>query len=233
MGRISNFVLDTSVESSDKLLGSNSGGATKNFAILDISTFLKNTNAAGASGQIVYSFESNVGHKTNGSFVGTFSSGTQFSKLTSIKVSKFPNGSSNTVANYLSTLVDKNIILGDVSNINNFGTYFVNSVTQDSNATDYYDISLTAISGNGSLVDEQFYSIILYAGAASGDKTFTHTQTASSTSWTVNHPLNKKPSVTITTLATGVQIIGEVSYTNNNTLVVSFAAAVSGIAHLN
>ena len=159
MGRISNFVLDTSVESSDKLLGSNSGGATKNFAILDISTFLKNTNAAGASGQIVYSFESN--------------------------------------------------------------------------ATDYYDISLTAISGNGSLVDEQFYSIILYAGAASGDKTFTHTQTASSTSWTVNHPLNKKPSVTITTLATGVQIIGEVSYTNNNTLVVSFAAAVSGIAHLN
>ena len=233
MGRISNFVLDTSVESSDKLLGSNNGGATRNFRVSDIAEFLANTNATGASGQIVYSFESSLGQKSNGSFVGTFSSGLGFSQLTSIKASKFPNGSTDTAANYLLTLVDKNIIIGDIKNINNFGTYAVTAVTQDSNATDYYDIALTPVSGNGSLVDEQFYSIILYAGAASGDKSFKHTQSAESNSWTINHGLNKKPSVTVTTSATDTVVIGEVTYTNNNTLVVSFDASFDGIAYLN
>jgi hypothetical protein len=232
MGRISNFVLDTSVESSDKLLGSNNGGATRNFRVSDIADFLANTNATGASGQIVYSFESSLGQKSNGSFVGTFSSGLGFAQLTSIKASKFPNGSVNAAIEYLSSLVDKNIILGDISNINNFGTYVVTAVTQDSNATDYYDISLTYISGNGSLVDEQFYSIILYAGA-SGDKSFTYTQGAASDTWTITHGLNKKPSVTVTTAATNAVVIGEVTYTNNNTLVISFEAAFDGIAYLN
>ena len=232
MGRISNFVLDTSVESSDKMLGSNSGGATRNFRVSDIADFLANTNATGASGQVVYSFESSLGQKSNGSFVGTFSSGLGFSQLTSIKASKFPNGSTDTAANYLLTLVDKNIIIGDIKNINNFGTYAVTAVTQDSNATDYYDIALTPVSGNGSLVDEQFYSIILYAGA-SGDKSFTYTQGAASDTWTINHGLNKKPSVTVTTAATNAVVIGEVTYTNNNTLVISFEAAFDGIAYLN
>ena len=232
MGRISNFVLDTSVESSDKLLGSNNGGATRNFRVSDIADFLANTNATGVSGQIVYSFESSLGQKSNGSFVGTFSSGLGFAQLTSIKASKFPNGSVNAAIEYLSGLVNKNIILGDISNINNFGTYAVTAVTQDSNATDYYDISLTYISGNGSLVDEQFYSIILYAGA-SGDKSFTYTQGAASDTWTITHGLNKKPSVTVTTAATNAVVIGEVTYTNNNTLVISFEAAFDGIAYLN
>jgi len=233
MARIGNYSTDTSVENTDKLLGSNAGGATRNFRVADITRFIKETNAAGASGQLVYSFESNEVQKSAGSFVGTFSTGTQFSKLTSIKVSKFPNGSSQPVAEFLATLVDKNIIMNDILNINNFGTYAVSAVTQDSNATDYYDIALTPVSSNGSLVDEQFYSIILYAGAASGDKTFKHTQSAESNTWTINHGLNKKPSVTVTTAATEAVVIGEVTYTNNNTLVVSFEAAFNGIAYLN
>ena len=232
MARIGNYSTDTSVENTDKLLGSNAGGATRNFRVADITRFIKETNAAGASGQLVYSFESNEVQKSAGSFVGTFSNGTQFSKLTSIKVSKFPNGSSQPVAEFLATLVNKNIIMNDILNINNFGTYAVSAVTQDSNATDYYDIALTPVSGNGSLVDEQFYSIILYAGA-SGDKTFKHTQSAESNTWTINHGLNKKPSVTVTTAATEAVVIGEVTYTNNNTLVVSFEAAFNGIAYLN
>ena len=152
--------------------------------------------------------------------------------LTSIKVSKYPSGSDNTVVEYLQSIVNNDVVLTDVSNINNFGVYTVNSVNQDSSATDYYDIALTAKVSNGTLVDEKFYSIILYAGL-SGDKSYVHTQSASSASWTINHGLGKKPSVTITTLATGVQVIGEVTYTNDNTLVCSFATAVSGIANLN
>ncbi len=230
MARISNYTRDTSVQNNDKLLGSNSTGTTANFQVSDITKFLRDTNAAGISGQVVYQFNT-VSNKPGG-FVGTFSSGLAFSALTSIKVHKIPNGSTTAVVEYLQSLVNSDIILNDVDNINNFGIYTVTSITQDSSANDYYDIALTSKSSNGTIVDEQFYSIILYAGL-SGDKTFTHTQTASAASWTINHNLGKKPSVTVTTLATGAQVIGEVTYTNNNTLVVSFAAAVSGIAHLN
>lgn len=231
MARIGNIALDTSVSKTDKLLGSNASGKTQNFAISDVSIFLKNTS----SSKLVYTFEANNSAISTGKFLGTFSTAQKtFTALTSIKVSKFPSGSDSAVVEYLQSLVNSDIILNDVNNINNFGVYTVSSVTQDSNATDYYDIALVAkVGNNGTIVDEQFYSIILYAGGASGDKTFTHTQSASASSWTINHNLGKKPSVTITTLATGAQVIGEVTYTNNNTLVVSFAAAVSGIAHLN
>ena len=44
MPRISTYTSDTSVEATDKLLGSNAGGATKNFALQDISKFFKNSS---------------------------------------------------------------------------------------------------------------------------------------------------------------------------------------------
>lgn len=229
MARISNYTRDTSVQNNDKLLGSNSDGTTANFQVSDVTKFLRDTNAAGVAGQIVYQF--NIISNKPGGFVGTFSSGLTFANLTSIKIHKQPNGSPNAIVEYLQSLVTKDIILGDVNNINNFGVYSVASLTQDSNANDYYDMALTYKSGNGTIVNEQFYSIILYAGST--DKNYVHTQNSSSDSWTINHNLSKKPSVTVTTLTTGAQVIGEVTYTNNNTLVVSFAAAVSGIAHLN
>lgn len=232
MARISNYTRDTSVQNNDKLLGSNSDGKTANFQVSDVTKFLRDTNAAGVSGQLVYRFNA-VGNQPGG-FVGTFSSGTTFASLTSIKIHKTPNGSANAAVEYLQSLVDSDIIINDVNNINIFGIYTVTSITQDSSANDYYDMALTAkTKNNGTMIDEQFYSIILYAGGVGTDKTFTHTQTASASSWTINHNLGKRPSVTITTLATGAQVIGEVTYTNENTLVVSFAAAVSGIAYLN
>jgi len=229
MSRISEYNVDVTVSGSDKLLGSNADGSTRNFKVLDVDKFMKNTSTA----RLIYSYEATASLKSIGSFLGTFSTAQKnFSALTSIKVNKYPSGSDNAVVEYLQSTVNNDIVISDVDNINNFGVFTVNSVTQDSSATDYYDIALTAKTSNGVVVDEQFYSITLYAGL-SGDKAFTHTQSASSSSWTINHGLGKKPSVTVTTLATGVQVIGEVTYTNNNTLVVSFATAVSGIAHLN
>ena len=54
MARISTYTVDNTVEASDKLLGSNADGTTKNFTIEDIATFFKQNNAAGISGQIPY-----------------------------------------------------------------------------------------------------------------------------------------------------------------------------------
>jgi hypothetical protein len=62
--------------------------------------------------------------------------------------------------------------------------------------------------------------------------TYTHTQNSASATWTINHNLNCYPSVTIVDSA-GSVVIGDVSYTNANTLVVTFVAAFGGKAYLN
>jgi hypothetical protein len=70
------------------------------------------------------------------------------------------------------------------------------------------------------------------AGPAGNSITYTHTQSVPSTTWTINHNLNKKPSVTIVDSAETV-VRGSVVYTDTNTLVLSFSAGFAGKAYLN
>ena len=76
MPRINNIGLDTDVTKDDKLLGSDSGGATKSYTLKNISKFFKDSNAAGIAGQFTYQY------KTSGLVSGTmgitFSSGSTF-----------------------------------------------------------------------------------------------------------------------------------------------------------
>lgn len=64
------------------------------------------------------------------------------------------------------------------------------------------------------------------------DKFYTHNQIASSSTWTINHNLNKYPSVTVVDSA-GTVLIGDIQYINENTLIVSFSSDFSGKAYLN
>jgi hypothetical protein len=69
-------------------------------------------------------------------------------------------------------------------------------------------------------------------GPAGNSITYTHIQSVPSTTWTINHNLNKKPSVTIVDSAETV-VRGSVVYTDTNTLVLSFSAGFAGKAYLN
>lgn len=66
----------------------------------------------------------------------------------------------------------------------------------------------------------------------SGDKNFRYNQNTPSTIWTINHNLNKRPSV-VTTDSAGTTVEGMVSYIDVNNLTVEFSAAFSGYAELN
>lgn len=59
-----------------------------------------------------------------------------------------------------------------------------------------------------------------------------HTQDVPSAQWTITHNLGKFPSVTIVD-STNSEVIGEVSFTSNNQVVLSFSGAFSGKAYLN
>lgn len=64
------------------------------------------------------------------------------------------------------------------------------------------------------------------------DKNFEFTQSVASASWSINHNLGKRPSVTIIDTG-GNQVIGDIIYVDNNNITLNFSAAFSGTATLN
>lgn len=64
-----------------------------------------------------------------------------------------------------------------------------------------------------------------------GRVSYTHTQGVSSNTWAITHNLGFYPNVTVVDSA-GTIYEGEITYTNTNSLTVSFSAAFSGKAYL-
>ena len=64
------------------------------------------------------------------------------------------------------------------------------------------------------------------------DKNYVHEQSSPSTTWTVNHNLNKRVSVSVVDSA-GTVIICDVRYVSDNQVVLTFDAATSGNAYAN
>jgi hypothetical protein len=60
---------------------------------------------------------------------------------------------------------------------------------------------------------------------------YEHTQGSSSSTWTINHNLGFKPNVTVVDSAGNI-VEGEISYTNSNSLTVSFSTGFSGKAYI-
>ena len=231
MPRINNIGLDTDVTKDDKLLGSDSGGATKSYTLKNVSKFFKDSNAAGIAGQFTYQY------KTSGLVSGTmgitFSSGSTFQNATSIKVSKFIYGeTTNSSENLLSILSSGQILIVDVDDQDNYAIYESGVVTQDG-SSDFYDISLTTPTKyNGSFTNEKIYAIISIGSGS--DKTYIHEQGSASTTWNVSHSLGKFPSVTVVDV-NNVQGYGVVTHTNENNLTVTFPAGspAAGKAYCN
>ena len=232
MARIQTYGLDT-VDIGDKLLGSDGAGATKNFSVQEIANFFKNSGSSGASGQFNYKYIRNSAVINKGDMhINAGSDTINFSSVTTLKISKYSQTDGiNSLQNYITTeFVGKEIIIADTLIPNNYGTYSVTSVTVDASNNNFYDLVLSYKSGNGTLTDGQFYSIILFAGAQ--DLHFEFQQASGATVWTINHNLDKFPSVTIK-LADGTQVQALVTHTNNNTLTITFSGENSGTAYLN
>ena len=69
-------------------------------------------------------------------------------------------------------------------------------------------------------------------GSGSGDLSYVHDQSVASKKWEIHHNLKKYPSVTVVDSA-GSTVIGDVNYTDLNSLIVTFSSEFSGVAYLN
>ena len=83
------------------------------------------------------------------------------------------------------------------------------------------------------MTSDLFYDVsnfILASGA--GDKTFTFTQPTPSVQWTIQHNLNKFPSVSVVN-NNNILMYGNTTYVDTNNLIITFTAGFSGKAYLN
>jgi len=235
MPRISSLAKDTNISSGDKLLGSDSGGATRNFVINDLQSFIAETNTSGSSSSFTYKYNSTT--TSSGEATFTISSGSTFANITSIKVSKYNyNETVKPINSALALLSGKDIIVYDIDDRNNFGVYKVNSLQVDSDSN-FYNLALTAKTSNGSIVNNKIYGVDIFPESG-GDLTFPHHQNTASASWDINHNLGKFPSVSIKfsssdSVYTNVGAFAGIVYTDENNLTINLAAAESGYAYLN
>jgi hypothetical protein len=239
MARISTYAIDAVVTLLDKWIGtdSNSGNATKNFTAQSIADLFNANGSIGIVNQNNFQFQTNlVGGRKPGtvSFTAGGGDGTSLASLTTIKISKFA-ASTNLILDYIETLVGEYVMLAQIDDLNNFGIYKLDSLTQDVTETDFYNANFTFIGSNGNLDSEKYYGLIIYPGGsaeAEGDKNFVFTQASASATWNVQHNLNKFPSCTMV-LSTGQQGYGDVTFIDENNLTITFASAESGKAYIN
>jgi hypothetical protein len=88
---------------------------------------------------------------------------------------------------------------------------------------------------NSAIVVKEKSNKVVVTGVIGGislDANFVYTQTSPSAVWTINHNLNKYPSVTIVDSADNM-VIGEVFYNSLNQVTLTFAGAFSGKAFIN
>jgi hypothetical protein len=242
MPRINNINLDTTVEKNDKFLGSNSGGATKNFQLSDVSKFFKNTNAAGIAGQLTYQYKTSS--LSNGNMGVTFSSGSTFQNATSLKVNKYIYGETDSSENLLDIFASSKILVVDVEDQDNYGVYNTTTVTQDG-STDFYDIVISQEKANGSFTNEKFYAIISIGGGSDKQAVLTFdSNNFAVSSETINgssmryvewsHNLSKRPSITVAESGSPEQVAHvPVKYINDNTVKVYFTGTTSGKIYAN
>lgn len=68
---------------------------------------------------------------------------------------------------------------------------------------------------------------------AGGSSTaYTHEQGIASSTWLIQHDLNKKPSITVCD-STDTVVTGEIQYIDNNRALVTFKVAIKGVAYCN
>ena len=192
MARISKYTKDSTVEKTDKLIGSNLNGDTANFTIDDIAKFLRETNLAGNPDQVTYYYDGNqsTGYLDSPSVTNFESSSTR-----TIRFSIYSYGNtSDTRADFLDTFSGRFTLLINVDDPNNF---MMAKVTNIATSGDYKTFTFAAPEhGKGSFVAGKVYSFLLHQGDA-GD--ITDVTSATTNQLTVANGAGPAPALTIVT----------------------------------
>ena len=231
MSRIISYQYDNDIQDGDAWIGSEaSTGQTKQYTAQAVANYLNINGKISIGAQMVYKFLA-VPYSGVGNFALTAGgSPVAYNAVTELAFSSNDRSGQETTA-FLNYLVGSDILISQQKNISSFGHYTVGSYAQA--AAGYYNMQVTYNGGQGQMTSDLFYDVsnfILASGA--GDKTFTFTQPTPSVQWTIQHNLNKFPSVSVVN-NNNILMYGNTTYVDTNNLIITFTAGFSGKAYLN
>lgn len=234
MASINVYALDTLISKDDKVIGTDSAGTiTKNYSFEGIADFL-NTSGRIESANSRFIFKGTSAEKTSGTISLNENVVTKnFSDVSSLVISKYDKLGTD-ISSVYEFLEGSRVIIQKASNVSVLGVFDWNTSTVDSNNSDFYNITLSYIDGLSYLENEEEYLVYLlqYDVAASNDKFYSEEIAQATNPWSINHNLNKFPSVTVV-LSTGQKGHGDVTYVDNNNVRITFSGDESGKVYIN
>jgi hypothetical protein len=234
MARISTYALDSDITKNDKVIGTDSAGTqTRNYKISDITDFLNKSSSVDINGSR-FKYIRPTSSQASGYLKLAIDQGSTvaFSSLSSFQLHK--KTLADVDINLFYEAIEGSLVLLQKSNdASKFGVFEWTTSTQNSSNTDLYDVTVVHKGGNGSLEDEEDYLLSLLLFRFNDmDKHKAVPQSTPSATWSIEHGLNKKPSVTIVD-STGNKIIGQIEYDDANNVTINFGKTVSGYAYFN
>jgi len=231
MAIINSYPKDINIQDKDAWIGTDSfNRQTRQYTAEALAKYLNVKGKVSIAGQVNYQFINLPKTKAGTmAFPAGGGDGTPFSSITSFTISN-TDLSGQTVVAYLNYLVNQEILIGDQLDKESFGHYKIESYVVNPDNSSFYDITVSYIGGNGSIVVDKYYDLVNFSFEK--DKSFIFTQGAPSTVWTIQHNMDKFPSVSVVN-NNNVLMYGETTYVDKNNLTINFSAGFSGKAYLN
>jgi len=226
MARISSYPRDLDVVDQDSWIGTSVPGLqTRNFTAAAVAKYLNIKGKISISAQMVFKF-TDVVPPASGQFSGP-ADASALTAITTMQISGADASGQNTIQ-FMEYLVGNDILISEQNDISKFGHFNITSYTVNGNA---YTLVLANIGGNGNLDLNKFYDFAVFT-LSSPDKTFEFDQGQPALVWTIQHNLNKFPSVSVVDTANTV-VNSQVNYVDKNNITINNTAQFAGKAYLN
>jgi hypothetical protein len=226
MARISSYPRDLDVVDNDSWIGTSVPGLqTRNFTAAAVAKYLNIKGKISISAQMVFKF-TDVVPPASGQFSGP-ADASALTAITTMQISGADASGQNTIQ-FMEYLVGNDILISEQNDISKFGHFNITSYTVNGNV---YTLVLANIGGNGNLDLNKFYDFAVFT-LSSPDKTFEFDQGQPALVWTIQHNLNKFPSVSVVDTANTV-VNSQVNYIDKNNITINNTAQFAGKAYLN
>ena len=224
MARISSYRFDNNVTDKDAWIGTDaSNRITKQFSAEAVAKYLNIKGKISISAQMVFKYKNTI---ESGAFTGP-ADGSSIAAITTMDISNADASGQNTVE-FMEYLVGNDILISEQNDISKFGHFNITSYTAKGND---HTLVLANVGGNGNLELNKFYDFAVFT-LSSPDKTFEFTQGQPALVWTIQHNLNKFPSVSVVDTSNTV-VNSQINYVDKNNITINNTAQFAGKAYLN